>query len=547
MFLLGSKTLSSGSNDLYGMLPEVRKSYPQDVEQEVYKYFQSMFTGSIPMASLIEKMRIWKGANSERDRLLFDCIMRNVYEEHQWLHQYPDKEFEITARFFGMLIDNQFLSYMGLGIALRQLLDFLRMGPSHRHFHFAVFAMEMFKERLHEYSQYCHHVTQTPFFKDFSASLKEYVISGTRAEKPSRQISLPTPTLPSDGTKDRPNQSLTAGRSSAQRVVSPNSRSTDYAGSNSDESDSEDVVITVPPETVRDKLGFLFNNISMSNVKDKTTEFKELLKGEDGDKYTRWIADYIVMKRAGQENNFHPLYFVFMQQIEMPRLYTLVVRETVHNIKSLLQTEKSADKFHDRTLLKNLGAWLGFMTIAMNRPIRSKDLDMKALIVEAYHKGLNELYYAIPLVTKILCLCSKSKLFGKQNPWIKTILSLLGAIHAEPETKLNLKFEVEVLAKTLDLNVTELGDSPLLKNDEYVRWVMQFGQQLFGAPAKRGKQHSGVSQFCEPLQFNTVLWSELEVLGKVSKELSVDGSTLHAEDVSFFRTNFVFVLSAIFQ
>ncbi|OQV15954.1 CCR4-NOT transcription complex subunit 1 [Hypsibius exemplaris] len=181
-----------------------------------------------------------------------------------------------------------------------------------------------------------------------------------------------------------------------------------------------------------------------------------------------------------------------MQQLEMPKLYSLIVKETVSNIKGLLRTEKSADKYNDRTLLKNLGAWLGFMTIAMNRPVRARDIDMKALIVEAYHKGVNELYYAIPLVTKILCLSAKSKLFGKNNPWIRTILSLLGAVHSEPETKLNLKFEVEVLAKTLDIDVSDLGESPLLKNEDYVRWVMQFSQQLYGAPARgRTKQPSG--------------------------------------------------------
>ena len=69
----------------------------------------------------------------------------------------------------------------------------------------------------------------------------------------------------------------------------------------------------MPPENIRDKLSFLFNNISMANVKDKVTEFKDLLKGEESEQYMRWISEYIVLKRAGLEHNFHPLYFVFMQ------------------------------------------------------------------------------------------------------------------------------------------------------------------------------------------------------------------------------------------
>ena len=136
----------------------MRKTYDQDVETEVYALFKSMFAGKISLNFLITKMRGWKDSKNERERNLFDCVMRIVYEEHQWLHQYPDKEFEVTARFFGTLIDNQLMSFMALGIALRQLLEFLRLGPSHRSFRFAVIAMDQFKERLFQYHQYCFQV-----------------------------------------------------------------------------------------------------------------------------------------------------------------------------------------------------------------------------------------------------------------------------------------------------------------------------------------------------------------------------------------------------
>ena len=49
------------------------------------------------------------------------------------------------------------------------------------------------------------------------------------------------------------------------------------------------------------------------------------------------------------------------------------------------------------------------------------------------------------------------------------------------------RFEVEVLAKALDMNVADLGESPLLKNDEYKLWVLQYAQQLYGAPAPKIK------------------------------------------------------------
>ena len=37
------------------------------------------------------------------------------------------------------------------------------------------------------------------------------------------------------------------------------------------------------------------------------------------------------------------------------------------------------------------------------------DLDMKPMIIEAYHNGQQELLYVVPFVAKVLESCSKSK------------------------------------------------------------------------------------------------------------------------------------------
>ena len=48
----------------------------------------------------------------------------------------------------------------------------------------------------------------------------------------------------------------------------------------------------------------------------------------------------------------------------------------------LLTVDKSNANFGDRSLLKNLGHWLGLMLLARNKPILMVDLDMKQLIIE---------------------------------------------------------------------------------------------------------------------------------------------------------------------
>jgi CCR4-NOT transcription complex subunit 1 len=49
-----------------------------------------------------------------------------------------------------------------------------------------------------------------------------------------------------------------------------------------------------------------------------------------------------------------------------------VLGETYANIRVLLQSDKTAAVASERSLLKNLGVWLGSITLARNRPILHK-------------------------------------------------------------------------------------------------------------------------------------------------------------------------------
>ncbi|CAF4400112.1 unnamed protein product, partial [Adineta steineri] len=83
----------------------------------------------------------------------------------------------------------------------------------------------------------------------------------------------------------------------------------------------------------------------------------------------------------------------------------------------LLLSDKQINNIPDRTLLKNLGHWLGLITIGRNKPIIATDLEVKSLVIEAYHTGPQDLLYIIPFVSKILESCAKSKIFQQPNPW----------------------------------------------------------------------------------------------------------------------------------
>ena len=64
-----------------------------------------------------------------------------------------------------------------------------------------------------------------------------------------------------------------------------------------------------------------------------------------------------------------------------------------------------------------------------------------------------ELLYVVPFVAKVLESCAESRVFKPPNPWTMAIMSVLSELHSAPDLKLNLRFEVEVLCKHLNMEI----------------------------------------------------------------------------------------------
>lgn len=215
--------------------------------------------------------------------------------------------------------------------------------------------------------------------------------------------------------------------------------------------------IEAPSQEVQDKIAFLINNISTSNIELKSKELLELLKESNHP----WFAQYMVMRRASIEPNFHELYLAFLDKINDKSLQKEVVKATYENCKVLLRSDLIKTSSEERSLLKNLGSWLGKLTIGRNQPLRAKEVDPKALIVEAYEKG--RMIAVVPFTSKVLEPCQTSIAYQPPNPWTMGILSLLAEIYSLPDLKMNLKFDIEVLFKNLHLELKDVKPMQLLQ------------------------------------------------------------------------------------
>uniref|UniRef100_H2YFJ5 CCR4-NOT transcription complex subunit 1 n=1 Tax=Ciona savignyi TaxID=51511 RepID=H2YFJ5_CIOSA len=486
---IGSSIGATGSSvvsDLSQVWPEMNQQFNKEIEDEANGYFQRIYNQpphpTLSVDDILELLQTFKESSNKKEREVFSCMMRNLFEEYRFFPQYPDKELHITACLFGGIIEKNLVTYMALGIALRYVLEALRKMHNTKMYYFGIAALDRFKGKLKDYPQYCCHISGIAHFNDFPSHLVEYVEYGQRSEEPpvKAQCSVTTPgsiafaAQQSSVNEAEPTPPATVTSQPAQpptRINLPVSISKDMQPSIAKATNIDTLLgaqvpeekIPEPPESLQDKVAFIFNNLSVSNMGPKADEMRDAIKEE----HTPWLSQYLVMKRVSIEPNFHLLYSNFLDCLKIPILNNLVKEEVFRNITVLLKSDKTVANFSDRSLLKNLGHFLGIITLSKNSPIfLHYDIDLKSLLYEAYSKGAQELLYVVPFVAKVLESVGKSKVFKLPNPWTEAIMSVLVELHREPDLKLNLKFEVEVLCKNLNIELQDITPANYLKDPE---------------------------------------------------------------------------------
>lgn len=480
----------------YNLFPDISSHVSKEIEDEANNYFQRIYNHpphpTLSIDEVLAMLKRFQDSHSKREKEVFNCMLKSLFEEYKFFPQYPDKELHITAQLFGGIIERGIVtSYVALGLALRFVLEALKKPEGSKMYYFGIAALDRFKSRLKDYHKYCEHVRAIPHFSDFPQHLQEYVEYGLQSLEPPHKPEGPVLPASLAAMLAPPNTPSSTGykTNTTSSSVAPTKVSTTPANTlgsrpsiaNATNIDTllvateQEEKATPPPEPLQDKTAFIFNNLSQLNLKQKCDELRELVLEE----YYPWLSQYLVMKRASIEFNFHVLYSNFLDTLGVNEVIKMVTRETFRNIRVLLRSDKAIANFSDRSLLKNLGHWLGMLTLARNKPILQIDLDLKSLLVEAYHKGQQELLYVVPFVAKVVESCAKSKVFKPPNPWTMALMNVLAELHSEPDLKLTLKFEIEVLCKNLDIDVTQLKPSVYLKDPERIRKIeYQLSQPL---------------------------------------------------------------------
>lgn len=485
--------LFSGSSAAGGSTGDIAA----DIEKDANAYFQQIYSSDMSVKDVMTLLKQFKNSNNPREQEIFRCMIHNIFDEYRFFHNYPDRELQMTGRLFGTLIQHQLIAAITLGIALRYVLEALRKDPdvkqpqpsgntsagtpplpadyNEKMFRFGIIALEQFRGRLNEWPQYCSHLMQIPhlrkLYPDIYADIQRTLGGNGPSPGGSGNVSASTPVMnaaPSTTMSVANSLSNMNLHASPSMSSLPATHTNSVDGGDANNNSTSTIIQTMvkvnvevpnsimPPESIRDKIHFIINNIAKDNVETKCVDLKDVMNPD----YFNWFANYLVVKRISTQPNLHAVYIAVLDYLSHPLLGKTIMNSTFHNVTKLLQSPKIQSSSSERSLLRNLGIWIGQMTLAKNKVLLHRNLDLKELLLWGYETG--RLIAVCSFVVKIVEGAKDSKIFKLPNPWMVGLLGVFRELNELDDLKMNIKFEIQVLYKSLNIKMEEVPKTNVL-------------------------------------------------------------------------------------
>ncbi|KAH6894301.1 CCR4-Not complex component, Not1-domain-containing protein [Thelonectria olida] len=423
---------------------------PPAANSKMEEHYKKMYSDEIQVRNIVEVLDQYKHSRDPLDQDVFACMIHGLFDEYSHYVDYPLEALATTAVLFGGIISHKLISDLplkvGLGMILEAVRDHLPDDPMYK---FGLQALMQLLVRFREWPGFCKQLLQIPGLQGTEAYKKaEDVVHEDELARGRNGAGTPH-------GLGYPVDTLTNGNSEEQAIADrqPPAFSSINVDQHPPTAGYED-----PDEGAQDKVQFVLNNITEGTLQSMVKELRETMER----RHQQWFASHLVEERAKMQPNYHHVYLELVKLLEDQSLWGEVLRETYVSVARMLNSEATMQNSTERTHLKNLGGWLGLLTLARNRPIKHKNIAFKQLLMEAH--DTKRLIVVIPFVCKVLTQGATSAVFRPPNPWLMDIIHLLIELYHHAELKLNLKFEIEVLCKGLNLDHKSIEPSGEILN-----------------------------------------------------------------------------------
>jgi len=430
-----------GFDDIIDANGQNGNSLPKEANDKMEEHYKRMYSEEIKVVAVVEALRGYKHSTDPGDQDVFACMIHGLFDEYTLYHTYPLEALKTTALLFGGIIRHKLLPILPLEIGLGMILDAVKDHTSDQAMYkFGLEALKQTFDLFDEWPGFCRHLVQIPGLKGTDAWARaEEVIRSQEAEK-SRNNNGNGITSHIEGMNG---EAMMNGNFDDMLSTEPSAPP--FTSINVDQP-AYNSIYEEPSGDTQEKVLFVLNNITERNLEMKYQELKDVIEK----KYQQWFAGHLVEERAKMQPNYHQLYLDLVKLFGDKSLWSEVLRETYVSVIRMLNAESTMQSSTERTHLKNLGGWLGSLTLARDKPIKHRNIAFKQLLMEAF--DTQRLIVVIPFVCKVLLQGANSTIFKPPNPWLMDIIHLLIELYHHAELKLNLKFEIEVLCKGLNLD-----------------------------------------------------------------------------------------------
>lgn len=418
---------------------------PPAAIQRMEEHFKKMYSGENQVRDVVDALKKYKHSRDPLDQDVFACMIHSLFDEYGVYTGYPLEALATTAVLFGGIVSHKLVSGLPLKVGLGMILEAVRdHAPQDPMYKFGLQALKQFLPRLREWPGFCHELVQVPGLRGTDVWKRADEIVRNHEEEQGR------------------------GHGNAPRGGGANGSSEEASGVPETKAPPFTAVRAYPPPAgahfedpspeVRGKIQFVLNNLTQTTLQAMFKELRELLE----DKHQQWFASHLVEERAKMQPNYHSVYLELVDMFGDKSLWSEVTRETFVSVARMLNSETTMTNATERAHLKNLGGWLGMLTLARDKPIKAKNIAFKQLLIEGH--DTKRLIVVIPFVCKVLLACEKSTIFKPPNPWLMDIIQLLIEIYHTSDIKLNQKFEIEVLCNALNLDYKTIEPSSEILN-----------------------------------------------------------------------------------
>ncbi|KAI5191794.1 CCR4-NOT transcription complex subunit 1 [Nematocida sp. AWRm77] len=407
-----TKTTHSYLNKMKSLLiPEIRACLVKKttLKQQASEFLHNVISGRTTNSDAVVYMTQISSNKNSYDIELFECVISEMGLKYSLLERLGQHEIMAMALFYGRVVKYEILPAKNIKKTLEAVFQFLREEPRTNKFKFGLKALETFCDVLEKYPFYCQEYSRMPQIYAANKSLYMYIRGHLAIQ----------------------------GISSKEETEEGSMLFQDF------------LLEVLGPVEARAGWTKQMNMLTSASVSAVVEHIQKESPGVSEEE----LAKYLIVKRMLKETNHLRTYVEFIAEysstlsVQVQGLFFQILREYAERHAVIDKAEKLAS-------LRVIGTYLGMLTFGGGMPIRKKAFCVQEFVIESVNKKC--VYSAIVFACKYVEECTKSKIIGKNSPYVRGILKILSEIHYLTEGSDLISLEIEICFSKIEVPIEDV-------------------------------------------------------------------------------------------